>query len=514
MATTEQTRDRHAVPRLRSFASSRALGELASSEVLAVPQIPHAQLADLVLDWELEPGISVAADLVSSAVANGKSEVALEAARFLISTAATPEVARKMAGVCLGEIDPQEIAPGVQAVDAESFVTVDKLGAQIRRTRAQLIRYPSDAILWTNLATLYVALGQRRQARRAIRAALSLARENRFVLRSAGRILLHLEEREESHAILASAAGLKTDPWLLAAEISIAAATDTQSEHIKLAERLLEKEIFSPADISELASEVATIRALDGNTWAAKKLLRRAMKHPSENAWAQAVWLARIPGMPAFEAKRTISFEANAMLSRQDGRLRQSIVQTQQWQDDQPFSSRPAQMGSLIASRIDRDDAGIKFSEQGLRTNPDHPILLNNLAFSAARIGQMLKARSSLRRIDKSKLDESGRSVVTATEGLVAFREGDFNRGRSLYMKAIHAFRQKKSVLEAVAFVYQALEELRAGTPQAKRLQDEALKLAKDKLCQPEDRPLIRQLENFGKEVDRTDVALPKAAPM
>ena len=41
-----------------------------------------------------------------------------------------------------------------------------------------------------------------------VRAALSLAPQNRFVLRSAARILLHLEEREEAHAILARADGL------------------------------------------------------------------------------------------------------------------------------------------------------------------------------------------------------------------------------------------------------------------------------------------------------------------
>lgn len=509
MATTEQDRVRHAVPRLRSFAYAVELEELASPQPLSGGEIANVQLSDeqlaqLLIDWQQEPGVSVAADLVSSAVANGKPDSALEAARFLFDNEDAPAVARRIAGVCLGEVNPREISPGVLAVHAEVFSTVDKLGAQIRRTRQQLNRYPADAVLWTNLATLYVSLGQRRQARRAIRAALSLAPQNRFVLRSAARVLLHLEERDEALAILRRAEALKADPWMLSAEISVAAANETQSEHIKLAEQLLERDKFSPRDSSELAAEVATIRALDGSVWAAKKLLRRALKAPCENAWAQAVWLARIPGMPAFDVNQTISHEANALLNRQLGKLRLSMIQTQHWLDDQPFSSRPAQMGSFIASRADRDDVAIKFAEQGLRTNPGHTILLNNLAFSSARTGDLETAKASLRRIPLVNLTENERFVVCATQGLVAFREGDFAQGRSLYRAAIRAFRDMNDIREAIALTYLALEEARVGSPHANSVQREALELAIKKLNQPEDVPLLQELENIGKPRERS----------
>jgi len=369
--------------------------------------------------------------------------------------------------------------------------------------------------LWTNLATLYVSLGQRRQARRAIRIALSLAPQNRFVLRSAARTLLHLEDREEAHAILARAEGLKSDPWLLSAEISIAAANDGESAHIGLAERSLERDKFAPLDASELAAEVATIRAIHGNTWLAKKFLRRALKQPCENALAQAVWLARIPGMPALAINASISHEANALVNRQEGKLRVSMIQTQQWLDEQPFSSRPAQMGSFIASRIDRDEVAIRFAEEGLRTNPGHFVLLNNLAFAAARVGRLEKARASLRRINMSAIDAPDRYVVVATEGLVSFREGNIPHGRSLYTQAINAFQESGDVRAAVALVYRAIEESRAGTAEAPRLRKEALTVAKDALINPEDRPLISELENFGRtDVDHARAALPKTPPL
>jgi tetratricopeptide (TPR) repeat protein len=499
MATTEKNRDRHAVPRLRSFASAASLGELASIESAPESPVSSEVALDLLEDWEREPGVSVAADLVASALAVGNKEAAREAAKFLLSCQDVPPLARGMAGVYLGEINPEEISPGVRAIHAEQFSALDMFGDQIRRTRQQLNLYPADAILWTNLATLYVSQGQRRQAERAIRIALALAPQNRFVLRSAARMLLHLGKCEEAHSVLLRSDSLKGDPWVLSAEISVAATNDRISEHIKLAERVLDKSRFSPSDMSELAAELATVRALDGDVWAAKKHLRRAMEQPCENTWAQAAWLARIPGMPAVSVKSTISHEANALLNRQSGKLRLCMLQTQEWLNDQPFSRRPAQMGSFLATRIDRDEVGIRFAEQGLRVNPKDPILLNNLAFSAARFGDIQKAKASLRRISLSDMEVSDRSVLTATEGLIAYRENDLMRGRDLYRRAIEDFRQKKDVREVVAQAYQALEEYRAHTADAPRLVEMALKVASEKLFQPEDRPLIEQLAHPSK---------------
>jgi tetratricopeptide (TPR) repeat protein len=508
MASTEQHRDRHAIPRLRSFAAAVSLGELSSPQPPANTPAAAELSKELIADWENERTVSVAADLVSSALAAENTEPARQAARFLLDNPETPPAARQIAGVCLGESDPQEIAPGIIAVHAEGFTTVDKFAAQIRRTRQQLAQYPADAVLWMNLASLYLSLGQHRQALRALRAAMSLAPQNRFIVRSAARILLHLEQRDEAHAIVARAGGVKDDPWLLAAEVSIAADNGGESPHIKHAERVLEKERFSPRDSSELAAELATMRALAGNIWAAKKMLRRAMNRPTENTLAQVAWLARIPGVPKYDIKNSFSFEASAHLNRQTGDLRRSMLQTRHWLDDQPFSRPPAQMGSYLATRLDRDGAGIPFAEQGLRSNPDDPILLNNLAFLTARMGQLEKAKTSLRRINLSEMEPEDRYVITATQGLLAFREGDVSRGRVLYTQAINGFKEHKDKRAVVAMVYHAIEELRAGTRESTAMQEMALTAAKKHLLQPEDEPLISQLESFAK--DPKNVQLPK----
>jgi len=413
----------------------------------------------------------------------------------------------------LGEADPTEIAPGVKSVHAE-FFDVDHIREQIHRTRLQLQLYPNDPILWTNLASLYLSIGQNRQAHRSIRVARTRAPENRFVLRSAARVLLHIDRGGEAHSILLRADSLKSDPWVLAAEISIAAALKRTSQHMLLGQKLVEAEKFPPFDASELASEVATIRALDGNTHAAKKLLRRAMAKPCENAIAQAAWLAKVPGMPAAPVQITTSFEANTWITRRTGKLRQSMLHTKQWLNDQPFSGRPAKAGSFIASRINRHDEGIRFAEQGLLCNPDDPILLNNLAFSSARQGEISKARDAINRTNGAKLTPHERHVIMATGGLVAFREGDVTRGRTLYVQAVKWFREKGETAEAVALAYHAMEELRAGTSDAGKLRENAMAIGKKMLHDAEDMVLLKQLADFGKAGTVDDALRPEPTLM
>lgn len=499
MASDEKAEDRHAVPRLRSFAAAVGLNELNSSKPLQENPFTAQMLADRLDDWALEPGISVAADLVSTGIAVGREGLAVEAARFLIDQEASPPLAKKMAAVCLGEADPAEISIGSKSLHAEAF-SAEGIHDRIHRTKLQLNSYIRDAVLWVNLASLYVSIGQERPALRAVRVALSLEPQNRFVLRSTARMLLHFGRGDEASAILQQAEGLRTDPWILAAEVSICAAIKRASDHLKFAQHIIEGDKFSPYDLSELSAELATIRALDGNTHAAKKLLRRSMQKPCENAIAQAAWLSRVPGMPAMPEEQTTSFEANAWVARQNGNLKESLQQTRHWLADQPFSHGPAQMGSFVASRIADNRASIRFAEKGLVCNPENFTLLNNLAFSTARSNDLGRAKATLHKVKKAELTEIDEQVLRATQGLIAYREGEIDRGRALYEEAIVAFRKVKDAREAVAMTYQAMEEIHAGTERAEQSRAAALAAGKKLFRRLEDTLLIEQLENFDKK--------------
>jgi hypothetical protein len=178
--------------------------------------------------------------------------------------------------------------------------------------------------------------------------------------------------------------------------------------------------------------------------------------------------------------------------------LRKSVLETKRWLEEQPFSGSPAQMGSFVASRIEQHDDSVKFAEQGLKCNPDHPVLLNNLAFSSARLGDLETAKSALNRLRSITLEPVDAQIVNATEGLIAFREGDVARGRHLYENAIKAFSgdAQERKRECIAMAYHAMEEVRAGTPAGPRLLDQALELGIKHLVQPEDLILLKRLED------------------
>lgn len=501
MSSSEEKHDRHAVPRLRSFAVACEMHELSSLKPLEESPFTDEMLRDAITDWEEKPGVSVAADLVSAAITLGRLDVAKQAALYLLSKPDAPPIARRMAGVCVGAADGTAgIVSGVEAIHAHPF-SLNDLHSSIHRTRIQLRRYPRDSVLWTNLACMYVSLGQHRKARRAVVAALSLSPQNRFVVRSASRILLHLGEGDLGHLIVLRTEGLRYDPWLASAEISIAAAIKSESDFIKSSQKLLEADKFAPYDSSELAVELATIRGLDGNMPAAKRLFRRSLQHASENALAQAAWLAReVPGIPAIEQVKTHSSEANAWITRQRGHLRDSLLQTRHWLEDQPFSSRPAEMGSFIASRLTQHEDSIQFARQGLVSNPDDVTLLNNLAFSLGKTGDVAGAKDALSRVNAELLSPSNQIVLDATRGLIAFREGNVNQGRILYDKAITLARARKDPREAIALIYRAMEEIQAATPDAEKHRGAALEVGRKQFVTPEDRILIGQLEKFGRD--------------
>ena len=88
------------------------------------------------------------------------------------------------------------------------------------------------------------------------------------------------------------------------------------------------------------------------------------------------------------------NFEAQAWNSFQAGASEDALANSKSWLVDQPFSRRPAILGSYIASSLLEDyRAAVEITEKSLLPNPNDPILLNNLAFAYASLGQLDDAR-------------------------------------------------------------------------------------------------------------------------
>jgi tetratricopeptide (TPR) repeat protein len=338
--------------------------------------------------------------------------------------------------------------------------------ATIRELKSRLRADPRTALIWADLARGYAALGQRHRADHAMRVALALLPNHRFLLRSAARLSIHLGDPERAHRLLATTPGTPGDPWLVAAEIAVAPLAERQSKMIKHGRKILESNRFHPGSLSELASALATESLTAGNGRDARRLFERSLGDPTENAVAQAAWAARqgarIEIPPDLLNDVEDSFEARAQLYAEAGDVGAALENAWAWLRAEPFAGLPAAFGSHEAALARNYEEAIRFTDFGLIANPDDFFLLNNRAFALASTDEVDLADEQIKKIKVDSLEPDEKLVLQATKGLVAFRRGDFVLGRALYLQTIQSARDTS--LRAVAAILLAREELIAGT--------------------------------------------------
>jgi tetratricopeptide (TPR) repeat protein len=314
-----------------------------------------------------------------------------------------------------------------------------------------------------------------------MRVAASLGPDNRFVVRSAARLFLHEHDAGKALRTIRRAAGIKRDPWLLAAEIAVSSAAKSPALMARAGQARNDDENLSPFERTELASALATLEMENGKTRQARQLFRRALVSPTENSVAQVEWANRqiggleVVGTDLLRVPR--SFEVNAYLGLVNGHWESAIAQGLNWLRDQAFSKRPAIFTSYVSSLVENYARSIEILEASLKVNPRDPMLINNLAFALASDGRINEAVEVLRNADDTKVPGTSAAItLTATHGLVFFRSGFPDRGRELYQLAIEKATklgdQKYSLL---ADLYLAREELLAGTPVSRTAAKRAL---------------------------------------
>jgi tetratricopeptide (TPR) repeat protein len=196
-----------------------------------------------------------------------------------------------------------------------------------------------------------------------------------------------------------------------------------------------------------------------------------ALKEPTENSVAQAEHESQrsrviVPDEILAQDGR---FEAQAVDFGSRSQWSEAVAAAEHWQNDQPFASDPAMYLSYLASvGLEDYETAERAAQRGLVANPQNPTLANNLAFSLANLGKLEEARNTLERIPISMLDRHDVSVRQATAGLIAFRSGKLNEGRTLYRSALVDGRGDLSPEQlALAYAYWFREEARAETADA-----------------------------------------------
>ena len=474
-ATTFDTTDRNIIPRWRDSNLTATTKEGGSLGAVTPRPLDMRQLKEKRLEWEQHPSTITATELLNAAVVLNQATLARDAARYLLDAKTTVlETVKHLSYSILEQEPPAQLAfpPAITAKE------------QIRRLRLGLQRFPINPIAWVDLARAYATLGQLQRARQSMTVAVSLAPNNRFVLRSAARLYVHLDDPEQAHTILRRATATPLDPWLIAAELATANLAHATPLFVYQARQFLVGASVAPIHLSEMASALATLELRNGDVKKAKRLFRAALQDPTENTVAQINWatqqIGKVPMQQSvLEVPRL--YEANAWGTFWAGRWQDALDNSRLWLDDQPFSSRPAVHGSYIAMTLLEDYASAEaFLREGLIANPRDSNLLNNLTVALAKTGKPGEAQRCFGAINTTALNEQQRIVWHATKGLLLFRNGDHSQGRGLYQEAITTAEQQR--LESVgvqASIALATEEVLARTPQASLARAVALAMSR-----------------------------------
>jgi tetratricopeptide (TPR) repeat protein len=284
-------------------------------------------------------------------------------------------------------------------------------------------------------------------------------------------LFLHEHDASTALRIIRRASGAKRDPWLLAAEIAVASASEAPSLLAKIGTHRNADENVPLFARTELSSALATLEMESGKTRTARQLFRQSLKCPNENSIAQVEWANRQIGGLEIEKKALRvpkSFEASAQVGLVEGEWDDALAEGSKWLRDQPFSKRPAIFTSYVASLLEDYDRSINILQDSLQLNPNDPGLINNMAFALASANRLHEAEKLLNRIDRSQISDTQAITIAATRGLLLFRNGYPDQGRELYQLAMkRASIQGVLKYRIMADLYLAREEVIAGTPSA-----------------------------------------------
>lgn len=479
MSVLVRDEQRRLVPRWRDSKIAATTAEVTALPAISEQptiEVDTASVEAAVADWRAAPSLGTAADAVAVGFVLGSPDLVRAPAEYLVEhESEVSRIGSALARRVLGLPGPVEVADGAPA-------HVPRKASHRRAVatlRARLIRTPRDPLAYLDIARRYAALGQNEAAASAMRRALALAPDNRLVLRSASRFFVHNRDPEQAQEILRRSPRTRSDPWLMAAEISAATVTERTSRLIKRGRDLVSRASLPPVHLSELAAALGTVDMIDGNVRNARRLFEQAMTAPTDNSLAQAEWMVPRIGLRDLPPLDSVprSYEAAALSALREGDWPRALDASYQWLDDEPFSHKSAVMGSFIAATGPAEfGEAIVIATEGLIANPDVQLLRNNLVFALASDGQLDRAVAELGRVRVADMDSDTRIAWTATVGLLNYSLGQLELGRAHYQTAVDAAeRQSNEPMAIMGALNWATAALYAREPDAEQLREAAL---------------------------------------
>lgn len=428
--------ERHVLPRWSSIKTATKLGELTPAKIAQQNAVSsNDELSELLNQWKYEKNLPLAIEIISTARLWQSDEDLLEieqyAKKAVSGMSHIPDLLKELL------FDKAErSSPDILSHDI-----------YIRQTKERLLKYPRNPLLWTELSREYTIMGQRDKGEKAIQVAHNLAPDNRTVIRSLARFYTHIGDLDRALLYLRKSPLVKTDPWVLSAEIALSNEVKRTSRNVKIAQSMILDANFHPLSLSELSSELGTMDFSAGNSKKGKRKFEIAILNPYENAVAQIVWVNKnaynveslIQEIPATEC----NFEANARLAFDSHEWKSALNVAGLWQEYQPFSREPAMLSSFLATDFLMDYAtAISSLSCSLISNPNDCNLLNNYAYALILNNRLPEATRIYARANKLCPSKDNIPLI-ATGGLLHYRKGETAEGKREYLNAIELAKKK-----------------------------------------------------------------------
>jgi len=426
--------------------------------VLSAPDGARGELDRLRRDWTANKSMPYALDLLGVALFSDEepSLEAKEAAKLVFRETNEGDVRRELASVAVDRDAPL----------TQNIFSVASAG-NVKVLRDRLKRFPRDPTTWMDLGFHLALLGNLRNARRCVAAAVGSGGAHPFILRSASRFFIHAGDPREALHLLRGSSLSRSNPWIVSADIAISDGFRINAPKVSVARGILGSGRYSAFELSEIRSALATIEFGAGSGAKARKLVGESLIEPTENALAQAFWAAGrglVPGVSVDPKNRVNAFEARARNFVAREKHGQALEQCFEWLKFQPLSARPAAFGSFVAAVfLERHEEALKLIDLAFPASGNVGVLHNNKAFSLVSLGQIegaLKEVECARSISSNRVDSG---VLEATMGLIEFRRGDVEEGRACYKRAYHTIRKDELLLGLLCY-YWLREEIRIGS--------------------------------------------------
>ena len=439
MQNTSTDKPRTVVPRWRPLSRTPS-EELASigtrGQIIFVDPVDESLQID---NWRAEKSLAGMVDLFDHALVTGNRKLEIESAAGIISYRENaPQRILKAARQSLS--DPF-VSHRQSNVDVPSIFSSNDLYDGIRHLKRRAAEFPRNPLIRVEQARLHSVAGQFKSAADALRVAVGLAPDSRFVLRSLANFFCSIGDPDDALMFIRRSDRLKHDSWLQSADLAAAYLAERPISLSKSRIRDLREIKKSGIEESELISGLAWLEHENGlKTRKVNQMISAALSCPTENALAQSMWISeQLGGDFAHLHPETLvgeyAYEARSIQFFNTENYVDAEREADLWLKDQPLEVRAA-LSVCYTNLIQLQDyrrAAI-IAERNVELHSGDWSMRNCAMLSYAYNGQIKEARKELAVLNKMAIqDEEIKVFALAGAGFISFIDGNADEGRNNY---------------------------------------------------------------------------------